>query len=258
MAPLPLPPRADISLTCYFRSGDSLRSRSVGRTVLSGRLDLPEPPARLMADCEREAVRLGLEPGDVEALSWARARARWPGYRACMQTMSDWARGFSLHEALASSEVALMACRGARYHHDAAHYGGAAFCNLFLSEDKGLDVHFPGTGQRIPLQRGTALVFDTGQPHAVVPRHSSGFQPTDFPPERDCSQFFLTWELPVEDPQVARALGLVLDTDAATAARLDAEQLWLQGAPAQLCPDSGHWHRAEPAVNIAAPPSISP
>ena len=68
---------------------------------------------------------------------------------------------------LADCELALMACRGARYHHDGAQYGGAAFANLFLSEDRGLDLHLPLTGQRIPLTRGTAVGFDTGQPHAV-------------------------------------------------------------------------------------------
>jgi len=214
----------------------------VGGVVLSGTVDIPAPPPRLVADWEREtALRLGLEPGDVEALSLPRARMRWPDYKRCVQTASDWMRTLGLHDVLASSDVALMACRGARYHHDAALYGGAAFCNLFLSEDKGLDVHFPSTGLRIPLVQGTVLVFDTGQPHAVIKRHSAGFDVADFSPELDCTQVFLTWELPIEQADVAQALGIAFDTDPATASRLEEEQVWCHGARASVCPDSGRW-----------------
>ncbi len=81
--------------------------------------------------------------------------------------MTDWLRPHRLHAALADSAIALMVCRGAKYHHDGTQYGDKAFCNLFLSDDKSLDLHFPATGHRIPLQRGTVVVFDTGQPLQV-------------------------------------------------------------------------------------------
>ena len=236
------PPPPPNPLTAYFWSGETLRSRSVSGVVLHGTVDMPAPPVRLVADWERDtALRLGLEPGDVESLSLPRARMRWPDYRHSVQAVANWAQAHGLQDALAASDVALMACRGARYHHDGGQYGSTAFCNLFLSEDKGLDVHFPGTGQRIPLARGTVLVFDTGLPHAVVPRGSTGFDVADFPPERDCTQVFLTWELPIERANVARALHIDFDTDPATALRLDAEQVRLNGAPANVCPESGRW-----------------
>lgn len=231
-------------LTSFFWSGDAIRSRSVGDTVFTATLDVPAPPTRLAADWAREiAEQLALAPGDVEPLPLARARMRWPDYRRCVQAMADWTGTLELRGLLAASDIALMACRGARYHHDGAQYGSAAFCNLFLSEDKELDVHFPATGQRIPLARGTALVFDTGQPHAVVRRDgiSSRFDAADFPPGQDFTQVFLTWELPIEDPQVARALGIAFDTDPSTAQRLTHEQVWVNGAPASVCPASGKW-----------------
>lgn len=232
-------------LASYFWSGDAIRSRSVSDVVLSGTLDVPAPPARLIADWTREAsLRLGLEPGDVEALPLARARARWPDYRHCVQAVSDWTRTLGLPEALASCDVALMACRGAQYHHDAAQYGGAAFCNLFLSEDRGLDLHFPSTGHRIPLVRGTAVIFDTGQPHGVIARRSSGFDVADFPDDKDCTQVFLTWELPIEEAHLGHVLQVAFDIDPSTAQRLDEEQVWLNGARAGVCPDSGRWCRA--------------
>ena len=228
--------------TAYYWSGDTLRSRSVSDVVLTGTVDVPAPPARLVADWQREITsRGGLELGDVEALPLPRARARWPDYKLCVQAASDWTQSLGLHDVLASSEIALMACRGARYHHDGGQYGGSAFCNLFLSEDKGLDIHFAETGHRIALSRGTVVIFDTGQPHAVIDRHSSRFDVADFPPERDCTQVFLTWELPIENALVSNLLKINFDVDPLTSLLLDEEQIWVNGALTSVCPELGRW-----------------
>jgi hypothetical protein len=229
-------------LTSYYWSGDVIRSRSVSDVVLTSTVDVPAPPARLLADWEREiASRLGLEPGDVEPLPLARARMRWPDYQHCVHAASNWTQTLGLHDVLASSDVALMACRGAKYHHDGAHYGGAAFCNLFLSDDKGLDLHFPSMGHRIPLVRGTAVLFDTGQPHAVIQRGSKGFNVADFPLDRDCTQVFLTWELPIENVHVAHALQVTFDIAPPTSLQPEEEQVWRNGAQIRVYPDSGKW-----------------
>lgn len=215
-----MPPASSLPAECgpsivRFQNGDTLRSRRVGGVVLVGTVDVPTPPARLTADWEREVSSvLALEPGDVEPLPLPRARLRWPDYRRCVQAMADWTASRGLASVLEGSEIALMACRGARYHHDAEQYGGAAFCNLFLSEDKGLDLLFPQAGLRIPLARGTAVVFDTGQLHAVVRRDRSGFDTVDFADGVDCTVVFLSWELPIEDAHVAHALGVAFDGDA--------------------------------------------
>lgn len=233
------------TLSCFFWSGDALRSRSVSDRVLAGTVNMPAPPVRLLADWERDiAHHLCLEPGDVQEMPLARARMRWPHYQQCVQAVTGWTRAMELGDVLSASAVALMACRGARYHHDGAQYGGAAFCNVFVSDDKGLDVHFPASGQRIALRRGTVLVFDTAQPHAVIDRRSEGFQPADFSPGRDCSQLFLTWELPIENAQVARALGIVFDTAPATALALHEQQVWVNGALANVCAQSGQYRHA--------------
>lgn len=195
------------------RSG-TLRTRRVGGVVLAGTVDVPMPPARLTADWAREMSSvLCLEAGDVEPLPLPRARLRWPDYRHCVQAMADWTASRGLASALEAGEIALMACRGADYHHDAAQYGGVAFCNLFLSEDKGLDLHFPQVDLRMPLVRGTAVVFDTGQPHAVLRRGRNGFDAADFADGMDGTAVFLSWELPIEHSHVARALGVVFEGD---------------------------------------------
>jgi len=232
-------------LDSFFWSGDAMRSRSVSPVVCTGVVNIPAPPARLLADWERDiSERLSLDPGDVEVLPLARARMRWPDYKRCVQAVAAWADATGFANVLASSDMALMACRGARYHHDGAQYGAAAFCNVFLSEDRGLDLHFPFTGLRIPLVRGTVMVFDTGQAHGVIARERSGFHVEDFSANRDCSQVFLTWELPIEHAAVAQTLGVVFDTDRSTASQLDVGQVRLNGAPATVCPETGRLLRA--------------
>ncbi|WP_277183960.1 hypothetical protein [Caballeronia sp. BR00000012568055] len=232
-------------LTSFFWTGDTIRSRAVSTTILTTTLAIPEPPPALLADWRRETTtRLELKPGDVEVMPLARTQARWSDYRGCVRAMIDWTTSLALPDVLAQSDIALMACRGARYHHDAEQYGSAAFCNLFLSEDKVLDLHFPHANRRIPLTRGTAVIFDTGQPHAVIPRNSNAFHLADFAPRLDYDQIFLTWELPIENAHVAQALNIIFDTDELSARQLTDEQLWLDGAPVEPCPQTGHWQAA--------------
>jgi hypothetical protein len=246
MSHKPVQPSAPDVLTSFYWSGDVIRSRSVSETVLSGTLDVPEPPARLLADWAREISRhMTLDAGDVETMPLARARARWPEYAQCVRAVSDWTSQLGLPGVLAASDVSLMVCRGARYHHDGEQYGGAAFCNLFLTGDKGQDVHFPSLDLRIPLRRGTVLVFDTCQPHGVIRRGSHGFDEADFPVDPDSTQLFLTWELPIEDPHVAQALHVAFDIAPSTSTTVSDEQVWLHGERVSVRQDSGQWYRAD-------------
>jgi hypothetical protein len=233
-------------LTSWFWSDDVIRSRTVSDIVLTSTVDIPSPPLRLLADWEREiASRMVLEPGDVEEMPLARARARWPDYTQCVQAVADWTSAAGLPGVLATSDVALMVCRGARYHHDGEQYGSAAFCNLFVSVDKGLDLHFPSVDLRIPLTRGTVVIFDTCKPHGVIRRGSSGFDNADFPPGQDFTQLFLTWELPIEDEGVAQALNVAFDIARPTSRHPDEEQVWLNGTRVKPCPASGRWIEAD-------------
>lgn len=228
--------------TCYYWSDGTIRSRTVSAVVLSDTIDIPVLPARLVADWEREIQQhLGLEPGYVEALPLARARTRWPDYRHCVQAASDWTRERDLACDLTTCDMALMICRGARYHHDGTQYGDSAFCNLFLSEDRGLDLHFPSIDQRIALRRGTVVVFDTCQPHAVVPRNGICFDAADFPNDLDCTQAFLTWELPIESSGIAKSLQVRFDTDPSNALLVVDGQVRLNGEQSEVCPHSGEW-----------------
>lgn len=196
-----------MSESIQYAQGENICIRSLSPVVLTAVLDIPPISARLNADWERDmASQLCLKVGDVEKLSLARARQRWPEFNPCIHAITSWTQSMGLQDALSSADMALMACRGARYHNDVELYGSSAFCNLFLSEDKGLDLHFPDLGLRMPLNRGTAVIFDTGQTHAVIKRNSHSFDASDFPQDSDCSLVFLTWELLIEHPAVAHAL----------------------------------------------------
>jgi hypothetical protein len=106
------PIRFDRPLTSFYWSGDTVRSRNVSGIVRTGVLDIPVVNARLLADWQRElSTHVQLEPGDVEEMPFARARARWPEYRQCMQAMTEWTRAIGLGDALSSGDVALMARR---------------------------------------------------------------------------------------------------------------------------------------------------
>lgn len=234
------------ALTSYFWSNDAIRSRSVSDVVLTGTVDIPAPPARLTADWGREiSMHLELEPGDVETLPIARTRMRWPDLKNCIKAVANWTQALGLQDVLAESSIALMACRGAKYHHDGEHYGSSAFCNLFLSEDKGLDLKFPSTNYRIPLIRGTVVIFDTCQPHAVIPRSGSEFMPSDFSTDRDCNQVFLSWELPIENIRVSEKLHTSFDSHLSIATTLNEEQVWFNGARGKVCSTSGRWYQAD-------------
>lgn len=229
-------------LTAVFRRGDTLRSRSVGRVVKTDLLQIPAPPARLLADWRRDVSRqLGLEAGDIEPLAIGRTRLRWPQLRHCVDAVGHWLDANQLHGVLEGANVALMASRGTPYHHDGALYGGKAFCNLFLDDAHEAELHMPAAGQRIALARGTVVLFDPCQPHAIIRRGAAGFDAADFAGDALQPQVFLTWELPIEHPGIARALGVQLDALAPPGSRALADPVWRNGAPMMLCPTSGGW-----------------
>ncbi|MEA3113938.1 MAG: hypothetical protein QOG58_3737, partial [Caballeronia sp.] len=75
----------------------------------------------------------------------------------------------------------------------------------------------------------------------VIQRRSSGFNVADFAPDQDCTQIFLTWELPIENAHVGDALKVTFDIDPLTSRQVNEEQVWVNGARAIVRPDSGQW-----------------
>lgn len=83
----------------------------------------------------------------------------------------------------------------------------------------------------------------------------------DFPLNQGRNQIFLTWELPIEHVAIGQALGIDFDIDPSTSALLDDEQVWVNGARASVCPDSGRWGLADgspapPCCGAPAPSAV--
>lgn len=236
----------DSVLVAHYQQGEDLWRRNVSPVVLSGQIEVPELPRHLLATWGREwAEQPGVESGDVEQLVLARARRAWPGYRASVNAVSNWLDSLGLpavlEQATIDGDLALMACQGARYHHDAGQYGGKAFCNLFLTDTPDCEVHFPAIGHRIALKRGTVMVFDTCQPHGVVRKGQAGFDAADFVGAINCMAVFLTWELPIDNTAVRR----VFQVDSEADNRLETKALGgcvtRNDKSLEVCPGTGQW-----------------
>jgi hypothetical protein len=150
-------------------------SRTISAAVLSGKVDLA-PMSEQQNDLWSEHVggagfmemggianfgqKTGLVTPDVQLAidTWLAAQ----GIRAVRE-----------HEALP------LACTGAGFHHD-LDYKDEIFCVVWLSDDTPWDVYFPYIEKRIPLEYGTIFVFDSMQPHGVVPHGKSVFDASTF------------------------------------------------------------------------------
>jgi hypothetical protein len=92
-----------------------------------------------------------------------------------------------------------------------------------------------------PADPETAVVFDTGQPHGVISRRSGGLDAADFLSEQDCTQVLPTWALTVEEANLERMLRIDFGIGASNALLLGAEQVWMNGPPGSVCPETGRW-----------------
>lgn len=231
------PPRFLDGLRVHHRDDEEqLCSRRVRSDVWCGRLDVA--PLERRPALSRSIARSDLETGAVQVLWTSSLAGAWARHEHDIVRASGWLRDAGLAHDLGTTDAELMACCGAHFHHDANRYGGKAFCNLFLSEDQGQDVYFPATGQRIALQPGTIMVFDTGNPHGVVARGTSRFEPRDFPVEERCVQIFASWELPIR----------VFQSDFDKVDPADVHGVpgaWLDDAPMRVCPTTGRFLRPD-------------
>jgi hypothetical protein len=95
-----------------------------------------------------------------------------------------------------------LVCQGAGFHHDADSYAGHGFCVLWLSEDAGWDLVFPLTGDRIALEYGTVVLFDSALLHGVLRRGASGYDVMDF--VNASAGLFLSQDFPLLGPARVR------------------------------------------------------
>lgn len=97
MSHSPQPHRLAGRLTSHFCSSNALRSRSVSNVVLSATLDVPAPPARLIADWQRERRRCAWawSPEMSKSCLW-HGRAGWTTAAVRLDRHARFARGACL------------------------------------------------------------------------------------------------------------------------------------------------------------------
>lgn len=97
---------------------------------------------------------------------------------AIQTAIDDWLKAHNIRAARRHPALPL-ACTGAGFHHD-SDYSDEVFCVVWLSDDTPWDVYFPFIDKRIPLKYGTIFLFDSVQPHGVVPHGATTFDEESF------------------------------------------------------------------------------
>jgi hypothetical protein len=178
-------------------------SRSIALHVLTDQLDLAP-----LDDAENDAWSLALsaegcmDKGQIAYLREGSSLAT-PALQSAIDT---WLGTHGLAQCKRKGPATPLACTGASFHHDADSYADEVFCVLWLSDDTPWDLYFPYIQTRVPLRYGTVILFDSAQPHGVVPHGATAF---DFDEENLAYQtgVFLSQDL-VVDRRLRAALGL--------------------------------------------------
>jgi hypothetical protein len=150
-------------------------SRTISTMVLSTRVPLaPLQDQHIDRWCTAMSP-LTLEPGDIANVGTVDAdfcpAEHVEALHACMQAWKI---------SPGTEAPVTLVCRGAGFHNDADSYAGQGFCVLWLSEDAGWDLVFPLTGNRVALDYGTVVLFDSALAHGVLRRDADQYDANDF------------------------------------------------------------------------------
>jgi hypothetical protein len=141
--------------------------RTLSDKVLSGKLAMPDGQAAVSQAWKESLEGVVGRVGDVSNLGTEAVRAN-PMDEATLASVYTWLQEQGLPDLSGPSSVSVFGCRAAPFHHDMWAFGDSLFCVVWTSEDAGLELVFPQMGRRVPLEMGTVIVFDSGQPHGVL------------------------------------------------------------------------------------------
>ena len=146
--------------------------RSIALRVLTGQLPL-EPLSDEDSDLWSQA--LGAEgPMDKGQIAYLR-EGQLLATPALQGAIDTWLATQCLTQVTRKGPATPLACTGATFHHDADSYADEMFCVLWLADDTPWDLYFPFINARVPLRYGTVVLFDSAQPHGVVPHGANEF-----------------------------------------------------------------------------------
>jgi hypothetical protein len=205
-------------------------TRSIGPRIAQTRLSL-EGMSAAQSDAWSDAISLmvGFGPGEVSNLGNT-PHLIPPGAEL---EARKWLESLGIDAANAGA--CALTCTGSVFHHDADSYPREVFCIVWLSDDTHWDLFFPHTGERVELHYGTAVVFDSAQPHGVVPHGAKTFEELTFEYQ---TGVFLSLDIPVVGTGVASLLGIELDRDADAPGHTTLN--WHRFGE-ELEPDTGRW-----------------
>lgn len=228
--------------------------RTVSDIVRVTRLAMPQVEESVFASWALAAgAYCSCDPGDVVALATLRANGcaalsegritPVPGFADVWQQVVCFGETFGMGEAILKAEPVLLAIQaGAHFHHDGDSFESSVFCVVWLEEYAGLELVFPHLEQRIPLERGTVILFDAGQPHGVVDAgKATSTDDMVLLSSARSLQFFLSFDIEVVTTGLASVMGFELRTTEAH------QETW--GGSARLggkfrgevCPVTGAW-----------------
>ena len=175
--------------------GASGTARSVARRIGVGHCT----PRAAVRSHAHEVARRDTEIGKVHSGG--------PWSRPAVHAQLAAALGAPLAAAL-RADFEWYVCRGAFYHND-AHYDARLF-GIWCIQAPPIDLVFSRVGVRVPLRRGTFVVFDPFEVHGVLGSCRSVYTATDYR-EMD-SAVFLGFELDIT-AETARACDIGYDLE---------------------------------------------
>jgi hypothetical protein len=181
--------------------------RTISDRIITGKVRVPAAQADVTDAWRRYVAYTLVGPGYVSPpCSYAVDLA--PEAPGLFKSIACFASKQNLPELTSSTPLDVLGCRAAPFHHDMEEYSNTVFCIVWMEKSRGLDLVFPNCGRRVPLQLGTVVIFDAGQPHGVIRSDLTTFFPLDY--EELPAQTFLSLSFDIQIAEVRNALGINL------------------------------------------------
>lgn len=149
--------------------------RTISDRILSGKIKVPADQVK-SADAWKKLQTHCTNPADIRAID-ADIIKKHPLSPALLESAYAWLHATGLPDISDSVAASGALCKAALCHHDISGFGDNILCIVWLEKSAGLELVFPQLARRIPLHLGTIVVFDAGQPHAVLHAGDEVFEP---------------------------------------------------------------------------------
>lgn len=179
--------------------------RTLSSEILIGQVPVPEAQQAVSRCWAKALAGKTMMVGAVDPVPFSVLRDA-PVEPVLLHTLLDWMREQGLPDLTERFSVSPLGCRAVPFHQDLQAFGDSLFCVVWLSAESRLELVFPALETRVPLQLGTVVVFDSGQPHGVV-RQGEYLYVADAYPDLPV-QTFISLDFGATLPGVAARMGI--------------------------------------------------